>query len=370
MYNEQILEEITVREGINFSQVKQVRKLLLEQLVINGGFQENVGLINGRLGLSLAMFTLGGQPGMGYLAGFANDLLEEAFMDIDGSVSPGYDNGAVGIAAYFHLIEKYGFASVSRAEVLEEVDLYIHKYIAHSGLHPADLNEGSLGLIYYLMLKLSDEELHNSLDNSFLTREMLIACIDELAGHFGNALAKFDVKTISLRIHAYNLLRRLKNDIYPQPVASIVKMLEDEDLEQKYREAVAGSSNEAGIQLIYLCSVYCSVIGKTIPGLELDYQKYTLLSATQYHQAPSLQGLNMLLDMIINGLENGMYNADSDISPTQIVNRAIYYLNDPIITGSVDYSLHNGLGKLLFMVQSLLKPQAYQIYKEVIYLQI
>lgn len=113
----------------------------------------NVGLLNGKLGMSIFFFELAQETQNEAQAEMAEKLVEEVYNFIaEGSVPMNFENGLAGIASGICYLAKNGFVEADLDEILEDVDDRMFKYlIANMEKIPFNLRQGLLGYLFYTL---------------------------------------------------------------------------------------------------------------------------------------------------------------------------------------------------------------------------
>jgi len=124
---------------------------IINILLINGGFLENVGLYTGEMGLVLFFFRYARYTGNGLYKDYGFDLIEKIQNRLHNETPIDYKQGTSGIGSAIEYLVQEGFIDADTDEILEEFD---HRIF--SMCNPPDLSiENVLSTGYYAIWRLS-----------------------------------------------------------------------------------------------------------------------------------------------------------------------------------------------------------------------
>jgi hypothetical protein len=356
-----------------------LNKALIDQLIddvsnyvlLNGGFSEKIGLLNGRFGLSLSMFVIGSARGKENYSEFASDLLDEIYEDIDTNIELNCEDGAIGIVIYFDLLDKYGYATVSRTDVMEEIDLMLYKQISFGTLGDITLNNGTIGVLNYLALKLKFEEENDFSEEASLTKSSIILCLDDLNDKYDQIQDLDNCEHLLASIHMLNVLNKINSDIYPQITTDLTVRILNQNVQSNYLAKIKGL-DDLHEQLNYylLWSLYnAKHIGSDQFSFYNTYVEKISSLARSYTEKPSLEVLIFLLKNLVNALYNQLFSKEDKVILMKILNEL---LNSNIMTvavASTNFWLKDGLSHVLLLLNILIEEEAYGFYMDLFYLQ-
>lgn len=128
----------------------------LVQLLIQGISEvTDVGLMNGKMGMSIFFFRLAQETQNVAHTEMAEKQVEEVYNFIaEGSVPMDFENGLAGIALGICFLVKNGFVEADLDEILLEVDDKVYKFlIANMDKIPFNLRQGVLGYLFFTLTR-------------------------------------------------------------------------------------------------------------------------------------------------------------------------------------------------------------------------
>ncbi|MCG8309782.1 MAG: hypothetical protein MI975_20470 [Cytophagales bacterium] len=144
-------------------------------LVLNASFIDNLGLMHGKMGLSIYFFRIGQRLNNKIYSGYAEELIDEIYNEIDESVSADFENGLAGIGWGVEYLIQNGFVKADADEVLEDFDRLLIKEILHLGL----LN-GLIGFGAYLLKRIQSTRPDGENIVARTNQQFLIYVLEEL----------------------------------------------------------------------------------------------------------------------------------------------------------------------------------------------
>jgi hypothetical protein len=199
-------------------------------LILNAGFTDNPGLINGKMGISLFFYLYGRQTDKSEYSDFAGELIDQIYEDINSSTPVDFANGLSGIGWGIGYLVKSGFVEADIDEALAEIDNTLYRSFYSN---PVLLDNGSdlFGYGHYFISRLHHTGQDEENLNNLIRKEHLIYLIDEcerLLVH--KRYLEFNI--LQLRVSAINsllwfLLETDKLEMFPSKVRKILNYLPD-----------------------------------------------------------------------------------------------------------------------------------------------
>lgn len=126
---------------------------MINHLLLNASFINNLGLFNGKMGVALFFYYMAKRTQNNQYEEFAEYILQEIYDEIDCSTSIYLENGLAGIGCGLIFLIENQFIEGDINEVLEDIDLRIMEYDPLR-LIDCGLNNGSGGLLLYASFRL------------------------------------------------------------------------------------------------------------------------------------------------------------------------------------------------------------------------
>ena len=134
---------------------KQKEKLsqIARHLILNGSFLNNLGLLNGKMGIIIFFYHYAKFTGCSVYRKFADELMEELYEEISRNTPMDFGNGLCGIAWGIMYIIQNGFVKVDE-DVLGDIDEKIMERDV-TKMKDFSVETGLAGIGYYAMSRLS-----------------------------------------------------------------------------------------------------------------------------------------------------------------------------------------------------------------------
>ncbi len=155
-------------------------KKIINTLLLNSSFIENIGLMNGKMGISIFFFHLAKETNNNTYQNYAEELIDEIYEEINKSTPLNFENGIAGIGWGIEYLVQEGFIEANTDEVLEEFDNLIFKQLLYNSPSKLGLLNGLLGIGFYLLKRIQNP---NSCDDNIQTltnKQTLMHLIDEI----------------------------------------------------------------------------------------------------------------------------------------------------------------------------------------------
>src|SRR5450759_4387462 len=94
-------------------------------LLLNASFVENIGLLNGKMGIALYFFKLARITKNQIYEDYAGELIEQVFNEMHATSSIDFNSGLAGIGWGVEFLVQNGFAEALDDSILEELDTVI-----------------------------------------------------------------------------------------------------------------------------------------------------------------------------------------------------------------------------------------------------
>lgn len=134
---------------------KNLLQRIVDYLLINSSFTDNLGLFHGKMGIVLFFCHYARYAGNSDYDEFAGELMEEIYEDINTSISIDFENGLSGIGWGCLYLFNRGFMNGDINETLEDIDLRImEQYPAR--IRDFSFRQGLGGISHYVCCRLNE----------------------------------------------------------------------------------------------------------------------------------------------------------------------------------------------------------------------
>ncbi|MGM0407453.1 MAG: lanthionine synthetase LanC family protein [Bacteroidota bacterium] len=127
---------------------------IINTLLLNASFIDNLGLMHGKMGISICFFHLARQTGNQIYEDYAGELIDEIYEEITTNTPVDFENGLAGIGWGIEYLVQNGFIEADTDEVLEEFDNRIFKELIYNTPQENGLLNGLTGLGAYFLKRI------------------------------------------------------------------------------------------------------------------------------------------------------------------------------------------------------------------------
>lgn len=152
----------------------------VKELMEMGQSTPCLGLADGKMGITIALFRYSRLSGDRNYEGAACKLLDEIYEQIDYLMPVSFADGLCGIGWGLEYLVQHGYVEGDTDEVLKDIDLCVVGCINASAMLTLSLQYGIVGLGRYLLIRVISTFLNGDTSSSALLKEYLIYLIDWL----------------------------------------------------------------------------------------------------------------------------------------------------------------------------------------------
>ena len=195
-------------------------KTICDDLIINSQSIKDIGLLNGKLGISIYLFQISRILKIEKYERFAEKLIDQIIDQIDSNLSSTFDNGLAGIAYGLHFLIHNQYIETDGKDIFTEIDNQIFRSLT-------DKSEISIfeniGYIIYLTSGLDNKD---SISIRYQKR-LLIELINNLSQNIDSSAIfqeplLFDI-TWNLPLLLYSLSKVLELKLYEHKITRIIE---------------------------------------------------------------------------------------------------------------------------------------------------
>ncbi len=129
-------------------------------LLLHSSFIKELGLLKGKMGISIFSFLYARYTNNSIYEDFAGDLVDEIYEDIHIGYSKNFDTGLAGIAWGVEFLIQNNFIKADADNVLEELDLQLIERDVRK-ISDNSLNSGLKGIAYYVISRCGNKTKEN-----------------------------------------------------------------------------------------------------------------------------------------------------------------------------------------------------------------
>lgn len=166
-----------MNESKQKSKVDSRLQLIANMLLLNASFIENLGLLNGKMGIAIFFYNYARYTSNKIFEDSAGELIDEIYEEINTNTPVDFANGLTGIGWGIEYLKRNGFVEVETNEALAEIDNVVYR----SSLdRPILLDNGNdlFGYGFYYISRIQGRENDDDKQNSFLKKTHLIYLTD------------------------------------------------------------------------------------------------------------------------------------------------------------------------------------------------
>jgi|GEM_PF-759965 len=153
---------------------------IINSLLLNASFIDILGLMHGKMGISIFFFHLARQTGNQIYEDYAGELIDEIYEEITANTPVDFENGLAGIGWGIEYLVQNGFIEADTDEVLEEFDNRIFKELIYNTPQYIGLLNGLLGIGFYFLKRIKNKAFNDEKITTLTNKQTLIHLIDEL----------------------------------------------------------------------------------------------------------------------------------------------------------------------------------------------
>jgi lantibiotic modifying enzyme len=163
----------------NITKVRSVKDIS-NTLLLNASFIDNLGLMHGKMGISICFYYLARQTGNRIYEDYAGELIDEIYDEITMHTPVDFENGLAGIGWGIEYLVQNKFIEADTDEVLEEFDNRIFKELIYNTPKKIGLLNGIIGIGAYFLKRIQNPSSNDEKITTLTNKQTLIHVIDEL----------------------------------------------------------------------------------------------------------------------------------------------------------------------------------------------
>lgn len=153
---------------------------IINMLLLNASFINNLGLMHGKMGISILFFHLARKYENKIYEDYAGELIDEIYEEITIDTPVDFENGLAGIGWGIEYLVQNKFIDADTDEVLEEFDNRIFKELINYTPDEIGLLNGLVGIGTYFLKRMQNSASNKERITKLTNKQILIHLIDEL----------------------------------------------------------------------------------------------------------------------------------------------------------------------------------------------
>jgi hypothetical protein len=173
-------------------------KRIANVLMLNASFIDNLGLLNGKMGIVIFFFHYSRYSGSEIYKEYASDLINEIYEEISTSTPMNFESGLTGIGWGIEYLIKNDFVQADTDEVLSDLDNTIYKHRINS---PILIDTGCelFGYGFYYISRILGHKIDDNNLDTLIKKYHLIFLVDECERILAQKSYKgFDIESLSI----------------------------------------------------------------------------------------------------------------------------------------------------------------------------
>jgi hypothetical protein len=217
-----------MKGSIDIKRINSRLERIANVLSLNASFIENLGLLNGKMGIAIFFFHYARYTNNKIFENYADELVDEIYGEINKSISIDFENGVTGIGWGIEYLVKNGFVQADTDEALSEIDSVIYRARINSPILITD-GKDLFGYGHYYVSRLTGNEINDNDLDTLIKKYHLIFLIDEcerilVQNHFkGFNIESLSVNTINSLIWFILEVNRL--EIFPSKTNELMQII-------------------------------------------------------------------------------------------------------------------------------------------------
>ncbi len=151
---------------------------IINVLLLNASFIDNLGLMHGKMGIAIFFFHLSRETQNQVYENYAGELIDEIYEEITITTPLDFENGLAGIGWGIEYLAQNGFIEADTDEVLEDFDNRLQP--SRNQFHGIGLLKGLIGLGAYYLKRIQKPASTDEEVSTLINKQMLVHLIDEL----------------------------------------------------------------------------------------------------------------------------------------------------------------------------------------------
>ncbi len=152
---------------------------IINALMLNASFIDNLGLMHGKMGIAIFFFHLSRETQNQIYENYAGELIDEIYEEINNTTPLDFEDGLAGIGWGIEYLVQSGFIEADTDEVLGDFDNRLFQQLIYYTPTDIGLLNGLVGLGAYLLKRIQNPNSNDGNIKTLTNKQLLIHLIDE-----------------------------------------------------------------------------------------------------------------------------------------------------------------------------------------------
>jgi hypothetical protein len=168
-------------------------------LLLNASFSDNLGLLNGKMGIAIFFYHYAKYTGDGIYINYADELVDEIYEEIDLSTPVDFANGLAGIGWGIEYLAQNRFVEAETDEALADMDNRIYQHMINSPIL-LEREDDIFGYGLYYLARLRTREKDEENITTIIFKTIVIHLVDECERIFvHNRFLEYNISSIAIK---------------------------------------------------------------------------------------------------------------------------------------------------------------------------
>lgn len=165
----------------------KLKERAINALFLHSSFIDNIGLLNGKMGIAIAFFHLSRKTGNSLYENYAGELIDEIYNEISTSTPWNFADGLAGIGWGIEYLAQNNFIEANTDEILIEID---SKITDLEKKLPKEINisNGLLGIGAYMLFRIKGQQIDTQNLQRLKNRQLFDIILKEINKRTQNVL--------------------------------------------------------------------------------------------------------------------------------------------------------------------------------------
>jgi hypothetical protein len=219
-----------IKTSTSRSKVDYCLQRIANVLVLNASFTDNLGLLNGKMGIAIFFYQYSRYTKSKIFEDFAGELIDEIYEEINTNTSADFTNGLTGIGWGIEYLVKNGFIEADTDEALSDIDNSVYRSMFSRPFLLENSND-LFGYGFYYIARLGARGIDDENLSTQIKKQHLVYLTNYTSRLFvKNEFHDFNIESLSIdTINSFTwfLLEIYRIGLSPEKVVKVLYFLPD-----------------------------------------------------------------------------------------------------------------------------------------------
>jgi hypothetical protein len=198
-------------------------------LLVNASFIDNLGLLNGKMGIAIFFYQYGRYTGNEIYERYAGELIDEIYEEINQATPIDFADGLTGIGWGIEYLVQHGFVDADTDQTLSEIDNSVYRNFIWNPVSIKDQNS-LFGFGFYCLARLKVREDNDDNLETLKKKQLLIYLMDECERLLTKEVLFDEVQVPKFTLYQVNsltwfILQTFKIGLFPVKSEKLIQQL-------------------------------------------------------------------------------------------------------------------------------------------------